>query len=522
MAMSQSWFDDQRSIRIVLAEITYYDVLAASDKTIYLSNGGYITSDGITLFDPVLKGSINTSEKLSLDSDISMSVGDIAIHNVNGEKDSWLDPSKYIWSNKPITLYYGDPKIECANISTLKTTFSTIFSGIIDDIDSSDRSTINLKLRDKMELLNTPITENKLGTTGTWANGQTNQDTIKPLVLGEVFNTTPLLIDPATLTYMFNDGDSEQLIEVRDNGIPIYTAGGTATGAVVTASAGTFKLTSPAAGIITTSVQGVKNSLDLSTGTSTGTYGNSIAKLVGYIVRYLGRSTTRLSSSDIDLTNFSSFDSSNTQAVGLLVDDRINTLEVCRQLTSSIGAQLYFNRLGKLQLLKFGTPTSISSVTITESNILNNSFKLLQRIPVIAAVKIAYAKNYTIQSNIVTAIPQQHKDMLAEEWLTTTATDSTIASNYKLSTDPVAIETCLLASTSASAYATARLNMLKSQKTIYSFTGSSSLLTLELGQPIQLIHSRYNLYNSGAGVSGQIVSLNPDWTKGTIEIEVLI
>jgi hypothetical protein len=517
MIAFQAWLENPSAVRgiLVLAHVSAYNTGSAiwEDKVIYLSNIGYITQDSTTSFLPIIVGGASFNESISLDSSISMSFGDIEIANHNGDYDDWLDNSKYIWVNKPIQIYYGDPLVPSTNLTDIQNnTFEKIFDGIISDVDTKSRISLNIKVRDKLERLNTPLTENKLGTYGTWGQGQTNQDSTRPLILGEVHNITPLLVDPSLLKYMINDGSTERLIEVRDNGVPI-TVGNT-----VLANS-TFELLHPAAGTITISVQGIKSSIDLSTGLTSPTYSNSIAKLIALITTQYGNSISRITTADIDLTNFLTFDTAYPQPVGTLISDRENVLVVCNSLADSIGAQMYFNRAGKLQLLRLGMYTGDPVVYITDNDLLFHSLEISSRTQVVAATKIGYCKNWTVQNNLLTNIPIAHKDMFALEWYSSTIVDSTVKTAYALNSDPIQKDTLLLQNSDAVAEATRLNNFYKIPRTVYKMTGTANLLSLKLGQEVNLTTSRFGL---SVGKSGQVITLSPNWLTATIDIEVLV
>ena len=275
MTFSQAWLDNTSSNVGVFITIGYYN--GSTEQTVYLSNRGYTTTDG-TSFSPIITGPISFTETIGIDGSSGLSFNDIEVVNDNGALDIWLNPSNFVWVNRPIKIYIGDPSWP-STLANIPTDFGLVFDGTIADIDSRSRNTINFKIRDKTELFNGPITEDKLGTYGTWAGGQNNQDTIQPLVFGEVCNIEPLLINPATLQYKFNNGLSERLIEVRDNGVPIYNSSLTG-GANVDLTNGNFTLNQKPAGTITCSVQGVRNSVNLSTPAADTTYRNNIANII--------------------------------------------------------------------------------------------------------------------------------------------------------------------------------------------------------------------------------------------------
>lgn len=516
----QEWLEAPARARGILVEagVSAFNTGSSlwEDKVIYLSNTGYLTEDSLTSYLPLIIGGGQFSESMSLEGEISMSFGDIEINNANGEYDDWLDSTKYIWVNKSVKVYYGDTSKNSASLLDIQSnTFEKVFDGIIADLDSSSRVSLNLKVRDKMERLNTPLTENKIG--NTYYNGlgigQSTQDNIRPIVFGEVHNITPVLLDPAILEYTFNDGASEQLIEVRDNGVPVSLG-------TTNLTLGTFRLLFPSVGAITASVQGTTNSVNLSlSGANITGYSDTVAKLIATICMRYGNNISKLTSDDIDFTNLQTFNTAHQQSVGINISDRENVINVCTILASSLGAQIYFNRLGKLQILKVGTYTSDTVITITDSDIVQGSLEISNRSQVVASTKLGYCKNWTVQAGLVTSIPMIHKNMFSEEWYTKTAVDTSVKSQYTLNSDPIQRDTLLITGTDAEAEATRLNNFYKQPRVTYRLSGSTRLLNLKLGQEVLLVHNRFGLQS---GKSGQVVSLTPNWLKSTIDIEVLV
>lgn len=562
---SQQWLEDQSAIRIALVVATVYSVQSAQETTLYFSSSSFTTTDGVT-FNPVLVGKVSFTQSISNDGGASLSFSDLEFANYNGEFDDYLDSSKYIWSNRSVQVYYGDPRFQ-SSLGDIAIKFRLIFDGVIDDVDSRTNKYFNLKIRNKLERLNTPITESKLGTYGVWAGGQTNQDTIKPLVFGECFNITPLLIDPSTLEYMVSDGAVERIIEVRDNGVPIYsdelpataiypgtrykiisagttnftsigaannnvntefvaTGTGTGTGIVSTVGGvvldlanGKFKLTSPAAGSVTCSVQGIKRTADWDTGGLTNTYTNTVCNLISLIVTIYGNSLTRFETTEIDSTNFNTFNTNNnSQEFGVYVTGTETVLDICQKLASSIGSELIIDSTGKLKLIKYGVGYG-STVAITPRDIMFNSLSIVNRIPLTASIKLGYAKNWTVQSGLVTNIPENHKDSYETEWLTVTSVNNTVRTNHKLTSDPAQKDTYLISQEDAQTECDRLRNYYSVQKTIYKFTCTAKHLSLAVGQPVTLTFPRFGL---NSGVTGQVVSISPDWLAGKTEIEVIV
>ena len=531
MSYSQTWLEDPAAIRMILVVAKYLDIEDSNtEKEFLISTTGYTTTNG-KVFDPVIQGEVTVSESFGSEDSISMSWGDIEIGNPNGEFDHLLDSTKYIWTNRSIKIYYGDPGW-ASSLTGLSTTFLKVFDGVIYDVDTRDRQSFNIKIRDKLERLNARLTEATVGTYGTWASGQQNQDEIKPVTLGEVFNIKPVLIDPSQLEYLYNcsnpeggstvaqSGESELLIEVRDNGAPIYVYNDVANydGITHNPTQSTFKLTSPPAGELTVSVQGIRASVDFVNGTLLSTYNNTIANLIAVTAMKFGKANTRFLSEDIDWVNFKNFNDTNPVPAGVTVTDAANVLEICQSLALSVGANVFVSREGKLQLIKYGAPYG-NSVTITESDMYYDSFEISKRIVPQAAQNIAWGKNWTVQQNLTTAIPADHKQDFAVEWRYVKVKDQAVADKYKLETDVVPKQTLLISTDDAEDEANRLLNFYKTPRTTYRFTGTTRLFSLKIGQPVVVFHHRYGLSN---GVNGQVVTLNPNWTKGQIEVEVLV
>jgi hypothetical protein len=274
-------------------------------------------------------------------------------------------------------------------------------------------------------------------------------------------------------------------------------------------------------------VQGVKRSVNLSTGALVeGTYVNSIANIIALIVTQYGQPNQRLTASDIDLTNFSAFPNIvtaptgiNASSIGIPILDRANTLAVCQDIANSIGAQLFFNRAGLLQLLQLGINTSDAVMSITDDNILHHSLHISNRTPVIASTKVGYCQNYTPQTALAASLPGTASVMFNDQWYSNTVVDAGVQATYKLTAAPVQKDTRLITGSACAAFATFLNNYFKVPHTVYAFTGTTKLLGLKLGQGVTLTHNRFGL---NAGKSGQVITLAPDWANGTVNVEVII
>jgi hypothetical protein len=148
-----------------------------------------------------------------------------------------------------------------------------------------------------------------------------------------------------------------------------------------------------------------------------------------------------------------------------------------------------------------------------------DTFDVVKRCQVKSTCKLGYGKNYTVQTNLLSYIPYQHKVSFETEWLTVTSSDSSVNSLYKLETDVEQKDTALISITDASAEAIRLRDYHKTQRMVYKFRGRTGLMSLELGQQIVLYHHRFGL---SSGKTGQIISLSPNWSTQTIDVEVIV
>ena len=482
-----AWLKDSSAVRCVLVEVNVKS--GGAEITRYLSNRGYVTAPNDTpantRYSPYIVGGIKFTESLSLEGTASLSTGDIEIDNLSGDRDDWFDD---VWANRTIKVFIGD-------VRWARTEFRLIFDGMVAAVDTKNRGRINLRISDKLQRLNTPITEEKLGGT------TTNADRLLPLCFGECHNIEPLLVDPVINEYQVHNGPIESIIEVRDNGVPVdFTP---------FLSTGKFRLAAQPSGQITASVQGDKPS----------TYVNDVASIVKRLATGFGLVDRRYSTSDLDTAAFAAFTAANPQPIGLYVKDRKNVIEAINQLAVSVGARALITRAGKLTILKLTLPQDTAGTLVTPTDIVLQSLSVSQLPPVKAGAQIGYCQNWTVQDNIAAGVPINHADMYRQQWLTVTRTDSVAQADYITFVEPAQEDTLLLTNADAVAEANRRLDLWRIQRRVYRYTGMPWLMLEELGASQTLQNTRFGL---SEGKRGQIISLATDWLNPHITVEILI
>lgn len=478
----KEWLSKHDSIRCILVELSV--MTAGGLVTRYLSTKGFVTGTGDVpenvAYLPIITGEFTVTEELSLDGSATIGYGDIEINNDAGQYDSWLNEG---WNNQPINVYLGD-------VRWLRSDFKRIYSGAISRIDSRTRSRLNIKLNDKLQFLNKPLTETKVGGTGE------NRDVLKPSCYGEVHNVKPVMIDSVLLKYAVHTGAIERIIEVRDDGNPVPF--------LQDISTGTFTLYTKPRGVITASVQGDK---------AGGIYTNNPGEIIKRIVKANG-----FTDADLDLVSWNEFMQLYQQPVGVYLTDRINTLEVCAKVAASINATLAMNSDSKAFLFKMKMPTS-STNELTGQVMTSDSFEVLERPDIQAAVKIGYCLNWTVQENLLTGIPEQHKLYFAKEWLTVTKVNTVSAAANKLPVEPVQKDTYLLTEVDATNLADELVNLWSTQRTVFGYGGAPSLITEQLGSSQLIWHNRFDFSNSKLGL---VVGIQRKYLEGRAVIKVLV
>jgi hypothetical protein len=476
-----------------------------STTTFYLSNGAYTSystdSPANKSYTPIVIGGVSFTESMSLDNSISLSYGDIELDNTNGVLDSYL--SAYIWANKSISIYLGDP-------SWTKANFKLLFKGIIRDIASRDRKTLNLLLGDAFQKLNTSVTEETVTITS-----KNNVPELVPLTFGECFNLTPLLVNSSTLTYQVHNGPVEDIIEVRDNGIPVEFTKDLLNGK--------FTLSRAPFGQITCSVQGHKPS---------NTYTNKIGETIKNILTGYGPSDSRLVVGDLDTANFTNFDSSFTvsgaykRPIGIYLKDKDNVLTVCNELAKSARGQLSVaagpqesdSSVGLIKLVKLEIG-SVAAHTITGTDIVDSSINISEKVSVKAATKIGYCKNWTVQqSGLAAGVPVSNQSIFNTEYMYATSNNEDIRSYYGLSSEVAATNTLLITKEAAEAESYISTDFWSKIRYIYTMNCYAHLFDVQLGDTVSLTNRRFLLDNK----LGVVVSVSRDWIAGRVQIGVLV
>lgn len=483
-----AWLASDDAITNILVET--WALVDGVRTPFFWSTNGYTTegTNNPVFYAPVVGVSIPFTEALSLTSTASLSAGDIEIDNTNGMNEHLAG---YIWADDVLAVV-GDVRWARAD-------YRPIFVGHSVGLVRKGPRAFALRLRDMMEGLNYPISERKFGGAGV------NADTLIPLTFGECCNASGEWSNTSTLERQWHDGPIEGIVETRANGIPISEQ------VIVSESTGKSLLTvNNESATITATVQGDKFG---------GVFRKTIATLIERLITGYGKDVGRYTLANIDTENFAQFDATHPQSVGLHVRERLNVIEACTMLTSSVGAQLAPSLDGKLQLIQIALPAAGPAMEIRAEHMVDGTLRHVQHIDPIAAVKLGYCRNWTAQPGMQSNLPAEHKGLFEKEWpLTVTRVDEDIKRKYKLDGDPVMRATMLLRGDHAAPEAERELALWGPGRDIYEFDGIPDLLMLKKGQRLIVYHEQDGMI---AGVEAQVIEIQRDWWTRTVTVRFL-
>lgn len=498
-AQFTAWLEADGMARCILVEVGCNS--NGVEITRYLSNLGYVTNGSeVPPHQPyraVLKGGMSFSRKVGVTSTepaVSVSRGDVALDNTDGQLDAWLGD---VWEKRSLRVFIGDP-------SWARADFRPIFSGRCAGLKPVSRTELSLSVYDELQRLNFPVSEAKLG-------GLTdNKEALVPLTFGECFNVSPLLTNPGQHEYQFNAGPAEALIEVRDNGAPISST--------ATLASGKFKLNASPIGNITCDVQGAKAGR-----LAGGAWLHTLAGIIRELATQYGDAALRLTDAEIDAVAFAAFDAANPAPLGLYISDKTNVLDACNRLAKSLSASLFFTRASQLKLWRMPTATEVAAGTPSRKfgpgDMVAGSFRPVEIIPAQPAVKLGWGRNWTPgASGLAGGLPESSLAEFGKELEEKSGSDLDAVALHRYTVAPAVEETLLVREVDAGNEAAARLD-LRRQRKIYEFEGFAVGYLLELGSEISIRHPRLA---GDAWCNAVVIGLDDDLVANRVKIEVLI
>jgi len=484
-----TWLNTQEHIKCILVDIS--EIGNSPEPELYLSSMPYAYDNKV--YSAVVEGGLSFSESLNINGSPTMGYGSLEITNVGGIHDAYI---QYVWNKRPIQIYLGDP-------SWAKSDFILIFDGLIQELTAPNESSLSFSIFDKLQRLNSPLSEKTLKQT---SYSQNTEDTVLPLLFGECFNISPLLVDNGSTNmggqvYMLHDGAVGGIIEVRDNGIRIFIEPDLTTG--------TFELVNQPYGTITCSAQGDTP------------YTNTVSGIIQKLVTEYGTIENRFQVSDLAFADFT-----NNSPIGLYCSERRNILDVCTEVAKSVNANLVCPAVtvnngivttSKLKLVEIKPAIGTPVYYLNDNNMLEDSLSISEMFPVNPSIKLAYCKNYTPQATVAGGVNPASN--FQYEYIFVSAVNASAKTLYRDSGETAEEETLLIETISAQAEADKRLQLWQQQRFIVTADYLPELIFVQLGDVVQVKTSRFGLAN---GKLGMVYSITRNWVTGFVNIGVLI
>lgn len=483
-AQFQEWLfrDNQRTL---LVEAKSYS--GAAEVTRYFSNRAFVSgpddTPANTPYDDILISVPTFSSKLSelLSGRSIPDWGDLVVTNENGVRDAWLADG---WDGRGLKQYLGDA-------SWPKSDFRLILDGVTADIGSPQRDRLALKTSDKTWMLNVPVQTTLMG--GTTANA----DQPQPLCYGQCFNIEPVLEDAATWKYRVHDGAIDSITDVRANGVSV--------GHTDTVASGYFVLTAAPGGQITCDCKGAKPG---------GTYLTKCADIIQDLVV----NHSNLTTADIDAANFTAFNTTCPQTLGLYVRNRQNLIDQIDPLVTSVGGFWTFSRGGLLQLGRLEAPAGSAAIALTADDIRTKRLSIARRELPIATLRLGYQKNWTIQADGLSGVVSAaNRALYGAPHLVAKDADAGLFTKHKLAREPDVIETLIALAADAATEVARRRTLYNVVRTTYSAAGYVAPLTTSLGQEANLTHPRFGF---AAGADAVVLGFEEEVTRNRVALDL--
>lgn len=366
-------------------------------------------------------------------------------------------------------------------------------------------------------------------------------NTVVPICLGKCFNIEPKLIDANNHVYQVHEGQIEDIVNVRSNGVTLVPPG--ATGATIpqyeiNKTIGCFRLlvhdnnTQITCDVIGQfergkDANGLQQDIDI------------ILHSAAMMVEWLSLEKTILLYDDICPFTFPEppviFDEDipgfdNTDPLGLYIRDEIDIGPLINDVMASVGGYARFHRTCVLQIIRFVDPVDRpSELLIDESSVLEKGISLSATEVPKSSIVLGYDKNWTIQDKgaIAALITEDATgtllDLYTGEYSSAIATNLNIKDKYPLAVDQELIGTFITDFVDGTNHAQDEVDRRKALRSvkryIYKVQTTVAPFTVNLGDVITLKHKRYG-FDHGRKVL--VIGMEEKPTKQRVDLEVWI
>ncbi len=467
--------------KVLLAELDYYDTVAEEIGTEYISDKGYNTrwSEGVE-HRPYPDNIVSVpSTKRTLGSG-RPARGELIIDNTEGVRDHWLTQFKF--DGRKIRLLYGSPDWEYSD-------FRLVFIGVVKARYARGTKELVFKLREPEDFLDQPIQS------ATVATGPNAGDYL-PVIYGDCFNVSPVLIDGTLHVYQLSDIAIDSVSLVKDNGAgPVSHTPDLA--------AGTITLAGAPVGNITVDCIGAK-------------VGGSALVKAGEIIDHIITTRTDLPSEYYDAAAFTALDIAIDWEHNLYVSDRTTARQVIDQILDSIGAKLSRTVEGAITVVQLAEPLETADFAIGTDDIRENTLVAHSTELPWKRARLGYRKNYTVQESLDTTLTADVRAALGREYLIV-EDDNDISAIHPLATEPELIPSTLTLKADAETRLADLMALHAVERFWFELQVYAVLYQYRLGSTATLTHPRYGF---SEGVNCVVHDTDSVFTKGKARVSL--
>lgn len=513
---------------IWIAHVNAYDPAVSGEITLYFASSSYTSGAADfptgrashTFYEPRIKQPAIMSRDVFGSATTfgasKVGVGAMELVNIDGALDGM---AAYGFDGRAIVLMLGE-----INEGDNAPTWTTILTGTMEQPEISWDKII-LRIRDRQAELGLPIYLNTYAGNNVLPNGVEGVEgdlkgKPKPVLLGQVFNISPPLVNTSKLIYQLNDGGINSVDAVYDRALAL-TAGAAyidAADMLATAPAAGQYRAYPAGGFIRlgSSPDG-QITCDATQGAS------AVDRTVAQLLKTIAVDYAGIDAGDIISADVTALDADNSAVVGYWTDSDTHCKAAMDAICNSIGAWYGFNSLGKMNMARFELPTGSPVVHIINSDIISiNKIVSNDAGRGIAAWKIRlnYKKLYTVQtSDLAGAVADARKAELANEYRAIEKTDTSVQTKHLLAPD-ITLDTLLVTAADAEAEAARRLAIYSVDRAIYQLRvamDSAVAASIDLGQVVTIELNRFGMET---GIDYLVIGIRPNLQLKLIDLTV--
>jgi hypothetical protein len=467
------------------------DLDASFDFTIYVTTrAGYATRPTDTIANQPFRGVLQSYsfQRSILQQDIgtfTTGAGQLVISNTDAHYD--FLQQDYTIDARPINVRVGRVDASYDEAFTLARLTSTGWRVNVDQV--------SIDLVDYSYKLDVPMQPNVYGGSGGADGGDDIAGKRKQMLFGYCRNVSMLAVWPGLLIFQANDGSMQAVVAVYDRGSALLLWADYATFDALSHA------TVPAGYYATCLAEGFIRLGAEPSGTPTADVRGMNAQ--GYIVttadiaRWAIRNRTVIV--DPDGLATASFATLNTAPIDYCIapDDSITVAAFIANIMGAIGGWGGHRRDGLFEVRVFAAPTGNPVAFFSRKDMISGD---IDRQPLPSSYRpppwrwrMAYARSWTVQTDLNADVPGDHKAFVAESFRVAEASNPAVKVNYPFAQDRDPVQSYFSYKPDADAEAARRLALFNGLGSIYRETLPRRALRLNMGDEIHITHERFDL-----------------------------